>query len=288
MVNCQLCNDAFENQQKLKDHFESVHDIKKSDKYTQNGGIKLPEWENSEDNYNENKVKCQLCSAEFLNQEILKRHFESVHDLKVLLQCQICSEEFNEQKFLKKHFEYFHDVPVLPEMDKDESSMKFNANDKIEPIIEKVHKGTKKLSKCYFCEEVFLKKRSLKHHIDIVHEGKKSLKFRDKIKIILDKRINEVKNDGDKHDFKAFDEYESIFEESYVGPKQQKQKEAEDKNAPKIECKICVALFDSHKDFYYDMDVSFKNPEVSTLNIKPQKSLIILWYICSNGITRNI
>ena len=119
MVNCQLCDDAFENQQKLKEHFESVHDIKKSDTYTQNGGIKLPEWENSEDNYNENMVKCQLCSAEFLNQKILKTHFESVHDIKVPLKCQICNEEFIEQKLLKKHFEYFHDVPVLPEMDKE-------------------------------------------------------------------------------------------------------------------------------------------------------------------------
>ena len=107
----------------------------------------------------------------------------------------------------------------------------------------------------------------MKHPIDIVHEGKKSLKFKDKIKIILDKRINEVKNNGDKHDLEAFDDYESIFEESYVGPKQQKQnhEEAEDKNTPKMECKICVALFDSHKDFYYDMDVSFKNPEVQHL-----------------------
>ena len=161
---------------------------------------------------------------------------------------------------------YFHDVPVLPEMDKDESSMKFNANDKIEPIIEKVHKGKKKSLNCYFCEEVFLKKRNLKHHIDIVHDGKKSLKFKDKIKTILNERINEVKNDGDKHDFEAFEEYESIFEESYVGPKQQQQnhEEIEDKNTPKMECKSCVALFDSHKDFDYDMDVSFKNPEVSS------------------------
>jgi hypothetical protein len=46
--------------------------------------------------------------------------------------------------------------------------------------------------------------------------------------------------------------------------------EAEDKHTPKMECKICVALFDSHKDFYHDPDISFKNPEVSTLNLATQ------------------
>ena len=37
---------------------------------------------------------------QFANQKILKTHFESVHDVKVL-KCQICNAEFNEQIFEK-------------------------------------------------------------------------------------------------------------------------------------------------------------------------------------------
>ena len=40
--------------------------------------------------------------------------------------------------------------------------------------------------------------------------------------------------------------------------------EAEDKHTQKMECTMCVALLDSHKDFYHDPDISFKTPEVST------------------------
>ena len=46
----------------------------------------MPECENSEDieNCNEKRLKCQLCSAEFADHNIMKTHFESFHDVKFL------------------------------------------------------------------------------------------------------------------------------------------------------------------------------------------------------------
>ena len=74
----------------------------------------------------------------------------------------------------------------------------------------------KKSLKCDFCEEIFQKKRSLKRHIGKVHEGMNPLKFRDKLKTILDKRIQEVENEvvtkPDQLVIEAFDKTEPLFD----------------------------------------------------------------------------
>ena len=89
-------------------------------------------------------------------------------------------------------------------------------NDMKNVMEEKPVNMIKKSLKCYFCEEIFQKKRSLKRHIRKVHEGMNPLKFRDKLKIILDKRIKEVENEvvtkPDQLVVEAFDKTEPLFD----------------------------------------------------------------------------
>jgi KRAB domain-containing zinc finger protein len=118
-----------------------------------------------------------------------------------------------------------------------------------------------KLYKCKYCQDIFYSSEECKSHVSSIHEGKKPFKC------IICSITFEYKKDLNEHKVKTHEVAMPYncgnCNLAFFRKQELLEHEAKNHN-PKMECKICVALFDSYKDFYHDPDISFKNPEVST------------------------
>ena len=108
--------------------------------------------------------------------------------------CEVCAKKFDTKKLLKDHMK-LHDINGKQDVDSSKET-EVDLSKETEVDLSKEKEVTLSKEKEVFLSkekevDSFQKKRNLKRHIGEVHEGKKPLKFREKLKNTLDKRIND-------------------------------------------------------------------------------------------------
>ena len=143
---CKTCAKRFVTKEKLKTHFEAVHEGKKPH-------------------------KCTICQASFAEKGKLRNHNETVHEGKKPFKCSLCSQCFTRKNSMEKHVSAVHEGKKpfkCPICDKS-----FGRKSHMQLHISAVHEE-KKPFKCSLCNEGFTRKESMQRHISSVHENEKS------------------------------------------------------------------------------------------------------------------
>ena len=118
--------------------------------------------------------KCVTCDESFSQKYTLDKHFENIHEVKILLKCEFCSEAFSEGKQMQNHVSSVHVEKKLFQCIYCEKS--FAEKNHLKTHVLTTHEG-KESFKCMICNDEFVNKQLFNKHIQLVHEEKITCEF---------------------------------------------------------------------------------------------------------------
>ena len=141
------------------------------------------------DNDGRNIYKCIICSNDFDEETIVKKHIANAHgvseeksrhieliddDGRKIFKCVICSTEFPQEVIVKKHIADVHGKALFRCTFESCDYSNARRNHFLNHI-STVHEGLKP-HQCNICNNSFTLKSSLRKHISVIHEKKKPYK----------------------------------------------------------------------------------------------------------------
>jgi len=173
---CNICNAAFEDSRRLRNHKKLGHKHLATD----------PTFK-----WDPKPFDCKSCDAKFPLETSLKRHVTSVHEK--INQCHICDRIFESALDLNKHLHRGHkqvDKKNPISYDCNSCEAKFQLEKNLKKHFISVHL---KNHQCHFCDEIFESDVFLNKHLKKGH-GEKKLKWKN----MTPKKSQECKYCGEK------------------------------------------------------------------------------------------
>lgn len=110
--------------------------------------------------------KCEVCGKNFSMERHLRRHIESLHQMKIF-SCEKCNKTFNWKSNLDRHIDKIH--MESERSDCQECDKTFTQNYSLKRHVESEHRGMKKFI-CDICGKDFTLKQGLTRHIECRHQ----------------------------------------------------------------------------------------------------------------------
>ena len=116
-----------------------------------------------------NKPECEICNATFTKTSSLKSHIEAVHEGKKRYQCHLCEFATARNFALTSHFAKYHPdyYEKIRKFESKDCETEKEAKEKRSQLLDT---DAKSVFKCELCDQTFKRKRSIKKHIQAIHD----------------------------------------------------------------------------------------------------------------------